>query len=872
MTKVDNLERKLTADSGCGECKGSLSHIREIQTQLGIQKPFVAPETPMYYGALFFRVPSEIKCNLGNPLLSICGNAQNIYLGCTKSVLKLNRLKGMLEGKCDERAGMRPKKGSSRLKCDAEIYEKGVELVKMSDLNKKDDGNDLSCEEKEEVFSVAFHFNLLYTGLGSGKIISFGCKSGKVVHKYDRIHKDVVSKIAFLVKKDDVMLSCSWDQSIAMTEISSGVILKFVELAHSGYVNDLVVTSYLKNSVCSCSSDGTIKEWSLMKGGDGLPHCSGRDTSKPSLLLEIDTKKFFIGDECAKSSSNCIDCVASHQGLIYAGCSGSRGVKGVVFSFSLADGAFISRYQIPESRFVSLTNGKASSNESVNDSFLASIENQGIRSIAITSVGTHVKEAENGGVLFAASGSKIFVLSLQNGRCLDILESRDTNTSQIEGIVLLNGSLYSGSSNGVIMKWSNKKPKATASPPQVVVENVKVPAVKSVDISAVNIRRKEDKSLLDLPSEIITHTFGFLSFADVIRCSRVCHKFNQICLNGSLWNMIDLSVFSDSLTDTDISHGMNTLSKRNHGCFVSKLDLSHCSLITDISIPVLASSCPKITNLNLCGCEALTNDGLRCITEWSKYLVSLDISGCWKATDEIVYALTSVCKQIESLSLSECFDLTNLSLSYIVEGHLPLRKLYLRSNSNITIEGLNQFNMNNNARLVSSEESESEGDNGSGFQDGLVLGNEDRKKKSIRTAIYLEELDLSECRHIDDDCLIIIAESFTYSLLRLSLNKCSNITDVGVRVLCGLCNQLEYLDLGSCYIITDISLHYIIVGCEDIHTLVLAYCTNVTDEGILALGNSLEHLEKLDLTNCAGVTRAAYDRIFSLLQKRECDV
>eukprot|EP01135_Chromosphaera_perkinsii_P005275 Nk52_evm1s331 gene=Nk52_evmTU1s331 len=848
-------------------------------------------------GQVFHQAGADMQCGNGNPLLTMRGNGQHVYLGCMKKVRKVRRRDGKKTNPPTTAAPMGLTGGKEGVR---------REFVEVE-------------REEEEIYSVVFYCNTLYVGYGNGDVSAFCGKDGSLLYRYNNLHGDVVSRMLLMpVAPRLLLVSGSWDQSICVTEIitprnvsfkensgegeeESGFrVLHRIEKAHQkGYINDLAVTSYVNTGVCSCSSDGTIKVWNFSNGHQKL--------IKPSLTIDINSSEIITrfkqltgrNTSTNANSSSCsssVECVSVHQGSIFAGCSGGGEdalLHGCVLVFSLkSHGQLTKVYRMPQFRLIKMDlkghgysvssqskqqhqlserRSKMQEKDNDEDCVLVGIESGPLTCISITCVGTQIPQADGGGVLFISCGAKIAMLSLSSGKCLHLLEGHSKGTARIEALTLINGELYSASANGEVMKWSSRK-----EPKKRKVFDLSVIGTKIGDSVTENAtdngsgnssessedRRKtgavRGTQLMDLPFEVLCYIFTLLPFTDAIKYGCVCRRFYELSLNQNLWRQVDLSGVSDSLTDKDVDFGMQIVQRRVGGECINYIDLSYCEGLTDASLSTVCSTCPRIHTLSVNGCHKLTDKGMENLVQLGESLTCLNISGCWSITDGIIYLVTKACTSLEELYLSECFDLTNMTLSYIVEGNLPLRVLHMRANNNITCDGLNQFNINNNVRYeeeeqVEEEEASSTDDSAEGDEATTVS-----KLRRIRTPIYLEELDLSECRHVNDDCLISVAEAFTYSLLRLNIGRCSNVTDAGVRVLCGLCNQLTHLDLGSCYIITDISLHYIVVGCENMQSLVLAYCTNISDEGVMALEKSLDSLKLLDLTNCAGLTRSAY--------------
>ncbi|KAA6379350.1 MAG: hypothetical protein EZS28_025123 [Streblomastix strix] len=86
--------------------------------------------------------------------------------------------------------------------------------------------------------------------------------------------------------------------------------------------------------------------------------------------------------------------------------------------------------------------------------------------------------------------------------------------------------------------------------------------------------------------------------------------------------------FSDDMTNYLLRLLTPTFS-----AILTKLDLTNCVSITDLSLAIISMSCPQIEELRVWGCREISNSGVSCIAHYSRRLKILDLTGCLKLND-----------------------------------------------------------------------------------------------------------------------------------------------------------------------------------------------------------------------------------------------
>ena len=77
--------------------------------------------------------------------------------------------------------------------------------------------------------------------------------------------------------------------------------------------------------------------------------------------------------------------------------------------------------------------------------------------------------------------------------------------------------------------------------------------------------------------------------------------------------------------------------------YLEVMDLSHCSLITDVGVSALAHGCGQLHTIHLTGCEHVTDIGVSALAHGCGQLHTIDLRGCVIVTDIGVSAFSSLC-------------------------------------------------------------------------------------------------------------------------------------------------------------------------------------------------------------------------------------
>ena len=122
--------------------------------------------------------------------------------------------------------------------------------------------------------------------------------------------------------------------------------------------------------------------------------------------------------------------------------------------------------------------------------------------------------------------------------------------------------------------------------------------------------------------------------------------------------------------------------------YVTDLDVSRYTRITDACLAILATACTEMTSLNLACCKHITDAGMASLATGCNKMKILDVSHCRQITDLGVTSLTLACHSIKSLNLKCCRKITDASLMRLAAGCAHIISLILSYCRNITDAGL----------------------------------------------------------------------------------------------------------------------------------------------------------------------------------------
>ena len=216
---------------------------------------------------------------------------------------------------------------------------------------------------------------------------------------------------------------------------------------------------------------------------------------------------------------------------------------------------------------------------------------------------------------------------------------------------------------------------------------------------------------------------------------------------------------------------------------------------------------------------------LELVTGTFHTITSLDLSGCYYTTDEAMSRAFSSCRELtelEHLNLNYCSNITEQGVCSALSKTPNLRKLDLRGCKGVRfcLEKVKECVRSNCKNL---ERLSIAGCKQMGVEDLTGVLN------SMRN---LRELDLEDCDHIHDECLLCMSTSNLSQLRVLNLSFCVSIFDQGLEAISGSLPCLEKLMLRSVDNITSLGVSAVVQKCSRLKSLDLAHCDWLSDNSI----------------------------------------
>lgn len=284
---------------------------------------------------------------------------------------------------------------------------------------------------------------------------------------------------------------------------------------------------------------------------------------------------------------------------------------------------------------------------------------------------------------------------------------------------------------------------------------------------------------------------------------------------------------------------------RTAGAKLRSLSLEDLNAVNDAVLEELGRSCPRIVVCNLRGCVSITDDGLHALVTGCTRIMVLDISSCSSLSEGAIPVIANNCTKLLKLNVIGCRDtVVNTSkLNYLALCCRPeLNLKYIR------VDYCNKLISSETLAHLMDRFSEMRGF-GLGFINGV------------------------------NDTILQHAGNRLKDLQLLGMNRCEEVTDVGVAALVQGCPNLSVLDIGGCPSVTFRTLDMLAkhrpniqrlslqrskhILCHDLETylvqfteiteLTLCGC-DVTDETIDILARTLKHITFIDISECELLT------------------
>jgi F-box/leucine-rich repeat protein 7 len=381
--------------------------------------------------------------------------------------------------------------------------------------------------------------------------------------------------------------------------------------------------------------------------------------------------------------------------------------------------------------------------------------------------------------------------------------------------------------------------------------------------------RKSANMFDKLNDEVILKIFANLSSDELCRsCSRVCRRWYYLSWDPYLWQCVS---FSDP--NLNIDRGLKAvlrLLSRDVYC------RQRPSLMLDERDHYLTSSSLKSTGsgqitlpvevLRVEDSFTLTDRGLVLVARKCSDLKVLQVRGCANISDSGLTEIMSNCTQLEKLDLTGCANITlDCNQEQINECESRLNYFDITDCHQVDDHSIKKFLKHHGSQI-------------SHFYSRRCSLLTDNGIKSVaRYCPLLKEVSLNDCSQLTDYSCFELSSKLGQSLRYLSLAKCVQISDVGLKQVARFCYKLRYLNVRGCEAVSDQGLACIARSSGPrLKALDVGKCDRITDEGLKAISESCPNLRKLGLRECdlvsdTGLSLVAYYcRLLTHLNIADC--
>ncbi|CAA7409883.1 unnamed protein product [Spirodela intermedia] len=328
----------------------------------------------------------------------------------------------------------------------------------------------------------------------------------------------------------------------------------------------------------------------------------------------------------------------------------------------------------------------------------------------------------------------------------------------------------------------------------------------------------------------------------------------------SLWN-------TPYITDKGLSQIANRCP------LLEKLDLSRCPQITDKGISAIAMNCARLSSLTIESCPMVGNDCLWAVGHFCPKLRSVSLTDLALVGDKGVGSLlSSSSSSLRKISLRR-LSITDLSLAVVGHYGKATVKLIFADLPNVTERGLWVMGCARGLQQLKSLTIISSGATDLGLE-AVAKGCPLLKQLSLQrcthlsdsglrklsaAAASLEILQLEECNLITLPGVAGALLTFSARFRSLSLVRCLGFRDVeSYPESLPLHSSLKSLSIRQCPGFGNSGLAFVGKLCRQLRRISLSVLPGVSDAGLLSLSKGCKlGLVKVNLGGCVNVTDAA---------------
>lgn len=286
------------------------------------------------------------------------------------------------------------------------------------------------------------------------------------------------------------------------------------------------------------------------------------------------------------------------------------------------------------------------------------------------------------------------------------------------------------------------------------------------------------------------------------------------------------------------------------------LNLSHCLNIHDESIDAITTHCPGLKNVNLSYAD-ISNEALAYLSKRCRQLKSLDITICRKITDEGISALSSL-NYLKYLNVSNIPSMTMKSVELISNNMKELKSLNF-SMTNINDEALEKLTkgcpnleaLDLNDTLVTATGIKHLAHCKMLSKLSLSCSLDDQALHTLyQNCPHISDLSLLNCRFLSTDALKAALGDWI-SLKKLNLRAYH--PSAGKTPFTIESKYLEELNLSWCKLVDDMFLSDLVDSCPNLLHLDISWCTEVTSNGIYKFLRNSTELRTLNIRGCSKI-------------------
>lgn len=361
------------------------------------------------------------------------------------------------------------------------------------------------------------------------------------------------------------------------------------------------------------------------------------------------------------------------------------------------------------------------------------------------------------------------------------------------------------------------------------------------------IKKKRFNLWRELPSELKMEVLTYLTPKEVIRCSRVCKSWREMCFDGQLWGDMDTAGFYRDIPADALVRIITSA-----GPFIRDLNLRGCVQLREKwNTRGLSDACTNLENFSLEGCR-IDRASIHNFLWSNNRLVHINLTGLAGATNAGLKIMSSNCPKLEYLNVSWCNNIDTRGLRKVVESCPNLKDLRAGE-----IKGWDDvdfvqelFARNSLERLILmncdslTDASLSVLIEGKNSEIDLLTG------RPVVPPRKLKHLDLTRCRGITDRGVRTLTNNIP-EIEGLQLSKCPGVADATLVDLLSTTPMLTHLDLEELEGLTNHSMQALATSpcAARLQHLCISYCENIGDPGMLPVVKSCTNLRSLEMDN-----------------------